>query len=76
MEKILMEHNRKYKLDKIREVEIGGNNWLTMAHRVKSLPIWKVALVLVGIVTFIVFNYWLNEMLFLRDLKLFTTGLI
>lgn len=71
-----MEINRKYKLDKIREVEIAGNNWLTMAYKVKSTPIWKVALVLVFAAVFVIAMYAMNEFLFLRDLKLFTTGLI
>lgn len=76
MEKIIMQINRKYKLEKVREVEIAGNNWLTMAYKVRSTPIWKVALALAFAVAFIIAMYAMNELLFLRDLKLFTTGLI
>ena len=73
MEKIIMEQNKKYRMDKIREVEIGNSNWLTMAYKVKSTPIWKVALWLVILVAFAISMYAINELLFLRDLKLFTT---
>lgn len=63
-----MHENQKYN---IRETE---NNWLTLAE-VKSMPIWKVSLILVFAVSFIIAMYVMNELLFLRDLKLFTTQL-
>lgn len=68
MGKIIMHENQKYN---IRETE---NNWLTLAE-VKSMPIWKVSLILVFAVSFIIAMYVMNELLFLRDLKLFTTQL-
>ena len=58
--------------NKIRELEIADNGWLTFVYKVKSIPAWKIALILIGIVLFIAFNYWLNETLFIRDLILFT----
>ncbi|QGH73367.1 MAG: hypothetical protein [Siphoviridae sp. cttb18] len=69
MTKTLMRENRRYK---IREIEISSNNWLTFAYKVKSMSILKVALILAGVAAFILFNYWLNEMLFIRDMQLFS----
>ena len=71
MKKTLMTQNRIYRLEKIRQIEIANSKWLTFVQEIKSISIIKVGLALLAVTAFIIFLYWFNETLAIRDLQLF-----